>query len=41
MKVLVISDSKHVIDFVEKKWIFGWEKKNSWAKKTLICENVF
>jgi ribonuclease HI len=27
MKVLVISDSKYVVDSVEKKWVFGWEKK--------------
>jgi len=26
MKVLVISDSKYVVDAVEKKWVFGWEK---------------
>jgi len=27
-KVLVISDSKYVVDAVNQKWIFGWEKKN-------------
>jgi ribonuclease HI len=26
-KVLVISDSKYVVDSVEKKWVLGWEKK--------------
>lgn len=26
MKVLVVSDSKYVVDAVEKKWVFGWEK---------------
>jgi ribonuclease HI len=26
-KVLVVSDSKYVVDAVEKKWVFGWEKK--------------
>lgn len=25
--VLVVSDSKYVIDSVVKKWVFGWEKK--------------
>ncbi|MGL2987842.1 ribonuclease HI [Flavobacterium sp. RSSA_27] len=25
--VLVISDSKYVVDSVVKKWVFGWEKK--------------
>lgn len=28
MKVLVISDSKYVVDSIEKKWVFGWEKKD-------------
>lgn len=27
MRVLVISDSKYVVDSVLKKWVFGWEKK--------------
>ncbi|WP_396187738.1 ribonuclease HI [Flavobacterium sp.] len=25
--VLVVSDSKYVVDAVEKGWVFGWEKK--------------
>jgi ribonuclease HI len=33
MKVLVVSDSKYVIDSVEKKWVFGWEKKGFIGKK--------
>jgi ribonuclease HI len=33
MKVLVVSDSKYVVDAVEKKWVFGWEKKNFNGKK--------
>ena len=33
MKVLVISDSKYVVDAVEKKWVFGWEKKGFIDKK--------
>lgn len=32
-KVLVISDSKYVVDAVEKKWVFGWEKKGFTGKK--------
>jgi len=24
----VISDSKYVVDAINQKWIFGWEKKN-------------
>lgn len=27
MSVLVVSDSKYVVDSVLKKWVFGWEKK--------------
>jgi ribonuclease HI len=27
MKVLIVSDSKYVVDSVEKKWVLGWEKK--------------
>lgn len=33
MQVLVISDSKYVVDAVEKKWVFGWEKKGFKDKK--------
>jgi ribonuclease HI len=32
-KVLVVSDSKYVVDAVEKKWVFGWEKKGFKEKK--------
>ena len=31
--VLVVSDSKYVVDAVEKKWVFGWEKSNFKKKK--------
>ena len=33
MQVLVVSDSKYVVDAVEKKWVFGWEKKGFKDKK--------
>ncbi|MGG7036820.1 MAG: ribonuclease HI [Flavobacterium sp.] len=33
MKVLVVSDSKYVVDAVEKKWVFGWEKIGFKGKK--------
>jgi ribonuclease HI len=26
-RILVVSDSKYVVDSVEKKWVLGWEKK--------------
>jgi ribonuclease HI len=32
-KVLVVSDSKYVVDSVLKKWVFGWEKKEYVGKK--------
>jgi ribonuclease HI len=32
-KVLVVSDSKYVVDSVLKKWVFGWEKKGFIGKK--------
>jgi ribonuclease HI len=31
--VTVFSDSKYVVDSVEKKWVFGWEKKYFNGKK--------
>lgn len=33
MNVLVVSDSKYVIDSVVKGWVFGWEKKGFAGKK--------
>lgn len=33
LEVVVYSDSKYVVDAVEKKWLFGWEKKNFLKKK--------
>ncbi len=33
MKVLVVSDSKYVVDAVEKRWVFGWEKTGFKGKK--------
>ncbi len=29
----VFTDSKYVVDSVEKKWVFGWEKKGFSGKK--------
>ena len=31
--VLVTSDSKYVVDSIEKKWVFGWQKKGFKDKK--------
>jgi len=31
--VTIYSDSKYVVESVEKKWVFGWEKKNYKDKK--------
>ena len=33
MEVVVYSDSKYVVDAVEKKWVFGWEQKDFKNKK--------
>lgn len=32
-EVLVVSDSKYVVDAVEKGWVFGWAKKGFAKKK--------
>lgn len=32
-EVTVYSDSKYVVDSVEKKWVFGWQKKGFSGKK--------
>ena len=32
-QVQVFSDSKYVVDAVDKKWVFSWEKKNFKGKK--------
>ncbi len=31
--VTIYSDSKYVVDSVEKRWVFGWEKKGYVGKK--------
>ncbi len=31
--VTIFSDSKYVIDSIEKNWVFNWEKKNFKGKK--------
>lgn len=33
LKVLVVSDSKYVVDSVTKKWVYGWKKKGFKDKK--------
>ena len=33
LTVLVVSDSKYVVDAVAKKWVFGWERKRFAGKK--------
>ncbi len=35
MEVVVYSDSKYVVDAVEKKWVFNWEKKCFKKKKNV------
>jgi ribonuclease HI len=31
--ILVVSDSKYVVDAVEKRWVFNWIKKPDFGKK--------
>jgi len=31
--ITIYSDSKYVVESVEKKWVFGWEKKGFHGKK--------
>lgn len=33
LNVTIYSDSKYVVDAVEKRWVFGWEKKGFKGKK--------
>lgn len=33
--VTIFSDSKYVVDSVEKRWVFGWEKKGFAKKKNV------
>lgn len=35
LPVTVYSDSKYVVDAVEKNWVFGWEKKGFKGKKNI------
>jgi len=32
-RITIYSDSKYVVDAIEKGWVFGWEKKNFQGKK--------
>ena len=32
-EITIYSDSKYVVDAIEKKWVFGWEKKSFKKKK--------
>lgn len=33
--VIIYSDSKYVVDSVEKQWVFGWQKKGFKGKKNV------
>lgn len=35
LNITVFSDSKYVVDAVEKKWVLGWEKKGFKNKKNI------
>ena len=40
-KITVFSDSKYVINAVEKKWVFKWEKNGFLKRKMPICGKGF
>ena len=33
LPITIVTDSKYVVDAVEKRWVFGWEKKADFGKK--------
>ncbi|BDD05052.1 ribonuclease HI [Aureibacter tunicatorum] len=33
LKIRIVSDSKYVVDAINKKWVFGWQKKGFKGKK--------
>ena len=33
LPIIIYSDSKYVVDAIEKGWVFGWQKKNFKGKK--------
>ena len=35
LNITVFSDSKYVVDAIEKKWVFGWKKKGFKNKKNI------
>ena len=35
LKISVYTDSKYVVDSVEKKWVFNWQKKGFKNKKNI------
>ena len=42
LDVTIYSDSKYVVDAIEKKWVFGWVKKNFKDKKNPdLWETIF
>ena len=39
-QVTIYSDSRYVVDAVEKGWVFGWEKNGFKKKKIPTCGSV-
>ena len=39
--IVVYSDSKYVVNAIEKGWLFDWQKKNFKGKKNPTCGFVF
>lgn len=40
-KIIIFTDSKYIVNAIEKKWVFSWEKNNFNKKKMLIYGNVY
>lgn len=40
-QINIYTDSKYVVDAVEKKWVFGWEKKQFTGKKNADLWQIF
>jgi len=38
-EITIYSDSKYVVDSIEKKWVFSWEKKKSLSEILLMIQS--
>lgn len=40
-EITIYTDSKYIVNAVEKKWVFGWEKKSFKGKKNEDLWRIF